>query len=238
MLDFSAVEDAVFDLYAAFGKPCPKIIFCQSPLELYLTAQVLMLNDDESSGVNRFKATKASLDTNCDTTLIANLERIITSRSKLHGHPGNTLRSATPDLWVRGYYVVGMPPYIVDSEIRGPIEVLHNVVRKFGRQLNTHVDKYRLGLARALPPMMSLNIVGPWNDTHLSESIEFMEFGLWASDFLLCTDLLRRLTNRSQESDEIKTMLDAHIKAAKAAHLYAAFDNVCLVSMRTNCNKI
>ncbi|MDZ4834713.1 MAG: hypothetical protein SGJ27_13125 [Candidatus Melainabacteria bacterium] len=229
MLDFAAVEDAVFELYTAFGKPCPKIVYCQSPLELYLTAQVLMLNDE---GLNRFHATKSSLDRNCDAALIANLERIVTSRSKQNGGPGNTLRTATPDLWIRGYYVVGMPPYIVDTEIRGPIEVLHKVVAKFGRQLNNHVRNYRYGLARALPPTMSLSLKGAWEETHESESIFFMEFGLWASDYLLCTDLLRRLTNRGHESDEIKSMLDAHIKAARAAHLYAAFDNVCLVSMR------
>lgn len=232
MLDFAAVEDAVFDLYAAFGKPCPKIIFCQSPLELYLTAQVLMLNDGQINGSNRFQSRRNDLEVNCDAVLIANLERTVTTRAKLHGSPGKTLRSATPDLWIRGYYHLGMPPYIADAEIRGPIEVLHKVVSKFSRNLNTHVDKYRVGLSRALPPLMSPLITGAWEDTHLRESVFFMEFGLWASDWLLCTDLLRRLTNRSLAPDDIKSMLDAHIKASRAAHLYAAFDNVCLVSMR------
>lgn len=232
MLDFSAVEDAVFDLYSAFGKPCPRIIICQSPLELYLTAQVLMLKDNESDGLSCFQSEKNGIGINCDSALIANLERIVTTRAKLYGSPGATLRSATPDLWIRGYYVVGMPPYIADTEIRGPIEVLQKVVARFWRQLNSQVERYRYGLMRALPPLLSPSLTGAWQNTHPSESIYFMEFGLWVSDWLLCTDLLRRLTKRSQEQDEIKVMLDAHIKASRAAHVYAAFDNVCLVSMR------
>ncbi|MBX9694890.1 MAG: hypothetical protein K2Z81_21055, partial [Cyanobacteria bacterium] len=45
-LDYALIEQAVSDLYAAYDKPFPRLVFCRSPLELYMSAQVLLSKNE------------------------------------------------------------------------------------------------------------------------------------------------------------------------------------------------
>ncbi|MBX9693690.1 MAG: hypothetical protein K2Z81_14980 [Cyanobacteria bacterium] len=67
--------------------------------------------------------------------------------------------------------------------------------------------------------------------SNFAESIYFMEYGLWMTDWLCATDFMSRLTE-SESPGEIDKLLRAHIKLARAAPVCAAFDTICFISAR------
>lgn len=235
-LDYAAVEEAVAELYAVFDRPFPRLVFCQSPLELYLSAQACLLkvpHDDvsDSQAVDGLIKVKSQLINDQSEELVENLERVIISRFDLYDHPGKTLRAIGDDIWIDGFYVGGKPPLIADPELATlPLEVQQRSVKQLYKSLNSPLYHYRHNVARMLPDLITKEISRAWAKSHFTECVDFMEFGLWITDWLLSTDFLHRLHDECDA--HLKGIIDAHVKLARAAHICAAFENLCLVSNR------